>query len=90
MYVEVMNLVAVPFGLKLFSVASISTQDIRAAAAPAPRAQRRTTLDRIATAAMAGLAEPVGLAFSFPAEDVEVGSCESIESTPWQMRVWQT
>src|SRR5262249_39075679 len=41
-YVELMNLLALPFGLKLSSVLSIRSQEIRAAAAPAPRAQGRT------------------------------------------------
>ena len=36
-----MNRLAVPIGLKLSSVASISSQDTRAATTPAPRAQKR-------------------------------------------------
>src|SRR5689334_17837365 len=77
MYVEVMNRVAVPFGLKVSSVASINSQDTRAAAAPAPRAQNRILPDRTVPRlppVPAARSKPYGLALSAPKGDIGVGS----------------
>ena len=81
MNVEPLNRVAEPFGLKLSSVASISSQETRAAPTPAPKAQRRTLpgwpLPGLA-ATVAGTAEPPG--FASVASDGRIGveSCVSI------------
>ena len=87
-YVEVMNCVAVPFGLKLPYVASISNHEASAAATPAANAQRRTVPDRPPgrLEVPAGSAWPLVLAASSPDGGVGIESCGSIGSAPTSPR----
>jgi hypothetical protein len=78
-----MNRVAVPLGLKLFSVSSIRSQDITAAAAPAPKAQSRIAPVRLLPRPPAVLFvgdETLGFWSAISDGGIGVESCVSIGS----------